>query len=264
MITDFVVGFSVALNGFLLALFNPQHDVLFLIVFLVGPINDQKIFAVFYVLQGDRIEITLAKGQMINGIKDIGFSNAIRADKTIYFGVVGEGAFRTTGDNLFQALESGSTAGRVVFQGLEKSTESLPCGVSDEGVIKVVASRSHMNSETEEFIAELEKAGRVELVSSGSSLKLCMVAEGCADVYPRIAPTMEWDTAAAQAVVEASGATVVKYDSAVPAASYLTQSAERIELSEDVSSASSAMPHALCSLLYNKENLLNSYFVVSR
>ena len=184
--------------------------------------------------------------------------------KTIYFGIVGEGAFRTTGDNLFQALESGSTAGRVVFQGLEKSTESLPCGVSDEGVIKVVASRSHMNSETEEFIAELEKAGRVELVSSGSSLKLCMVAEGSADVYPRIAPTMEWDTAAAQAVVEASGATVVKYDSAVPAASYLTQSAERIELSEDVSSASSAMPHALCSLLYNKENLLNSYFVVSR
>ena len=129
--------------------------------------------------------------------------------------------------------------------------------------IRVVASRSHMNPETETFIAALEKQGQVELVSSGSSLKLCMVAEGLADVYPRIAPTMEWDTAAAQAVVEASGGQVVKFDSAVPAASYLTQSAKRTEHSEDNSAL-----HAPCSMLhalsYNKENLLNPFFVVTR
>lgn len=153
--------------------------------------------------------------------------------KTLYIGVVGQGAFRVVGDDLFQTLEVGSADGLAFFQGLEKTSESLPCEASEEGVIKVVASRSHMNAETEKFIAELEKEGRVELVSSGSSLKLCLVAEGSADVYPRIAPTMEWDTAAAQAVVEASGATVVQYGTSDP-------------------------------LAYNKENLLNSYFVVSR
>jgi 3'(2'), 5'-bisphosphate nucleotidase len=86
-----------------------------------------------------------------------------------------------------------------------------------------------------------------------------MVAEGLADVYPRIAPTMEWDTAAAQAVVEASGGRVVKYDPSVPAASYLTQSAERRAQVEEVAPCS--MPRALC---YNKEDLLNPFFVVSR
>ena len=127
--------------------------------------------------------------------------------------------------------------------------------------IRVVASRSHCNDETKAFIAGLEKQGRVELVSSGSSLKLCLVAEGRADIYPRIAPTMEWDTAAAQAVVEAAGGCVVQYDPAVPAASYLTQGSECIEQSE-------ASPHAPCprlhALRYNKANLLNPYFVVAR
>ena len=83
-----------------------------------------------------------------------------------------------------------------------------------------------------------------------------MVAEGSADIYPRIAPTMEWDTAAAHAVVAAAGGQVVKYEPAVPAASYLTQSAERMEQDDST-------PHAPCALRYNKQNLLNPYFVVS-
>lgn len=164
--------------------------------------------------------------------------------KTLYVGVVGEGAFRVTSDDLFQTLETGNAGLSIFFQGLEKSDEKfsrvgkpfewLPCVSPEEGVMRVVASRSHMNAETEAFIAELEKQGRrIELVSSGSSLKLCMVAEGSAEVYPRIAPTMEWDTAAAQAVVEASGARVVQYGTDEP-------------------------------LLYNKENLLNPFFVVKR
>ena len=152
--------------------------------------------------------------------------------KTLYFGIVGQGAFRATGDDLFQCLEKWD--GKVPNIG--NFAEPLPLS-SDlcppTSAVRVVASRSHMNPETEEFIAELEKQGRVELVSSGSSLKLCMVAEGRADVYPRIAPTMEWDTAAAQAVVEASGGTVVQYGIGEP-------------------------------LCYNKENLLNPFFVVSR
>ncbi len=70
------------------------------------------------------------------------------------------------------------------------------------GNLRVVASKSHLNAETSEFIRRL---GSVSLIQAGSSLKLCRVAEGAADVYPRLAPTCEWDTAAAQAVVEGAG-----------------------------------------------------------
>ncbi len=95
-----------------------------------------------------------------------------------------------------------------------------------------VASRSHLSAETESFINTLkEKHGQVELISSGSSLKLCIVAEGKADVYPRLAPTMEWDTAAGHAIAEAAGKQVLDYTTGMP-------------------------------LTYNKENLLNPSFIV--
>ncbi len=76
--------------------------------------------------------------------------------------------------------------------------------------IAVVASRRHGAEAVERLLAKLEKAfGRVETRGMGSSLKLCLVAEGSADLYPRLAPTSEWDTAAAQAVVEAAGGRVI-------------------------------------------------------
>lgn len=98
--------------------------------------------------------------------------------------------------------------------------------------VRVVASRSHMNEETEKFIENIkEEFGDAETVSVGSSLKLCMVAEGKADIYPRLAPTKEWDTAAAHAIVNAAGKKVFRYDT-----------------NEE--------------LIYNKENILNPWFVV--
>lgn len=130
--------------------------------------------------------------------------------------------------------------------------------------LRVVASRSHCNDETREFIQALEeKHGAAELVSSGSSLKLCMVAEGSADIYPRIAPTMEWDTAAAQAVVEAAGGRVVQYDSAVPAASYLNGFNDLNEAQSAVSTSPETSGR-LNNLSYNKPDLLNPFFVVYR
>lgn len=71
----------------------------------------------------------------------------------------------------------------------------------------VVGSRSHANPALERYLAQL---GRHELISMGSSLKFCAVAEGKADFYPRLGPTSEWDTAAAHAVVVAAGGSVVK------------------------------------------------------
>ena len=85
---------------------------------------------------------------------------------------------------------------------------ALP-GERVNGGLRVVASKSHCNDETLAYIqAEEERFGPADRVARGSSLKLCMIAESAADVYPRLAPTMEWDTAAAQAVVEGAGGVV--------------------------------------------------------
>ncbi len=109
----------------------------------------------------------------------------------------------------------------------------------------VVASKSHLSDETKNFINDLKrKYKNLVLNSKGSSLKLCMVAENKADIYPRIAPTMEWDTAAAHAIVLESGKSVYQYDQTISALKYINNS------------------RSLKKLVYNKENLLNPYFVV--
>ncbi|MBW2937449.1 3'(2'),5'-bisphosphate nucleotidase CysQ [Aureisphaera sp. CAU 1614] len=97
--------------------------------------------------------------------------------------------------------------------------------------IKIVGSRSHLNDATKEYISEIERHNNVEIVSKGSSLKFCLVAEGNAHLYPRFAPTMEWDTAAGQAICEAVGVSVIDQNTKLP-------------------------------LCYNKENLLNPHFLV--
>lgn len=101
--------------------------------------------------------------------------------------------------------------------------------------IRVVGSKSHMNDETRNYVDRLRSQSEMDVtvLSRGSSLKLCMIAEGEADVYPRYAPTMEWDTAAGQAICEAAGAEVLQKDSGEP-------------------------------LQYNKEDLLNPHFIVKR
>lgn len=105
---------------------------------------------------------------------------------TAYWGGQGLGAWR-------------AEAGRV---DPIRVPEPVPAG----GSYRVVASKSHLNAETSEFIARL---GEAKLVQAGSSLKFCRIAEGAADVYPRLAPTCEWDTGAAHAVLEGAGGHVV-------------------------------------------------------
>jgi len=78
----------------------------------------------------------------------------------------------------------------------------------------IVASRSHLSTETDDFIDEMKsKHGDIYMISKGSSLKICMVAEGLADCYPRFSPTMEWDTAAGQAICSASGFELIDWKS---------------------------------------------------
>ena len=80
-------------------------------------------------------------------------------------------------------------------------------------VVRIVASKSHLNTETKDFIKRID--GDIELVQAGSGLKFLKIAEGQADLYPRLAPTCEWDTAAAHAVLEGAGGTVTQVDGAI-------------------------------------------------
>ncbi len=87
----------------------------------------------------------------------------------------------------------------------ENGTQPIAVQSNRRAVARVAGSRSHAGDSLKRF---LERLGEHEIVSMGSSLKLCLVAEGVADIYPRLGPTSEWDTAAAQAVVEAAGGKV--------------------------------------------------------
>jgi 3'(2'), 5'-bisphosphate nucleotidase len=91
----------------------------------------------------------------------------------------------------------------------EGAVQPISVAPPHEGELRVVASRSHSDEKT---TALLQKLPPRCVVSSGSSLKFCMVAEGSADFYPRLGPTMEWDTAAAQCVLESAGGRVVQCD----------------------------------------------------
>jgi 3'(2'), 5'-bisphosphate nucleotidase len=106
----------------------------------------------------------------------------------------------------------GLGAFRIDSQG-ERPIGTSPVPSKQGHPLRVVASRSHGSEEVERCIDRLQQHfGLVERRSMGSSLKLCLVAEGQADIYPRLAPTSEWDTAAAHAVVEAAGGIVLDED----------------------------------------------------
>lgn len=151
---------------------------------------------------------------------------ALVRGQTPVLGVV----FQPVGDHLYWSSEKigawkSSAGGEAVrLAGGEHYTTKAE--------VTVVASRSHLTDEVRDFIAALEAEGKqVEFHSAGSSLKLCLVAEGAADVYPRLGPTMEWDTAAAHAIALGAGRQVNEHGTGE-------------------------------ALRYNKENLLNPFFVV--
>lgn len=154
-------------------------------------------------------EFTVNIALVENGVPVLG-AIYVPVQEVLYAGIVGLGACRET----------------------ENSRQSLPCDLSHEGFV-VVASRSHLSPETEAYIDGLRaEHDDVRMVSSGSSLKICLVAEGAADVYPRFAPTMEWDTAAGDAIARAAGCQVLDAETRQP-------------------------------LVYNKEDLHNPWFIVS-
>lgn len=134
----------------------------------------------------------------------------------LYFAEKGNGSFRVSNTNVGEISE------------MINRSKRLPLPL-DKKKYTVVASRSHLSQETKDYITALNKD--VDLILSGSSIKICLVAEGSADCYPRFAPTMEWDTAAGHAI-------------ALYAGKQVWQSDEK------------------ASVVYNKEDLLNPWFIV--
>jgi 3'(2'), 5'-bisphosphate nucleotidase len=151
----------------------------------------------------------------------------------LYVGIPGEGSWM-----------SDKPKKAVTLENVKKSGRPMPVsGPEFKSPYKVVASRSHLNPETEQYLEQIKEAeGEIEIVSKGSSLKLCMVATGEADVYPRLGPTMEWDVAAAHAVVSGAGKHVYRLKEG-------ESEKERWEKDGE--------------LHYNKKNLLNPYFLVT-
>lgn len=146
----------------------------------------------------------------------------VPAKKTLYFGSSQHGSYKLQNVELTYST----------FDELIAKATKIP-QKNNDNIYRIVASKSHFNEDTKKFIEDLEKKhDKIELVNAGSSLKLCLVAEGSADIYPRYAPTMEWDIAAGHAIVKAAGGKVIKASD-----------------NTDVD--------------YNKENLLNPYFVVT-
>jgi len=126
----------------------------------------------------------------------------------IYYGIKGVGSFKLLGE--------------------KKTQLSIPSKDMFLPQIRIVASSSHMNEQTRNYIQQFRDP---IIVNTGSSIKLLWVAEGKADLYPRLGPTYEWDTCAAHAVVKYAGGYVLKFEDSL-------------------------------ELTYNKENLLNPFFVV--
>lgn len=141
-----------------------------------------------------------------------------------------------TGELYFSSKEMGAFKVKVDLENYDidsliSNGDKLPLQ-RDDKTYTIVASRSHMSPETQDYVQQMKnKHGDVNLISKGSSLKLCMVAEGQADCYPRFAPTMEWDTAAGQAICEHAGFQVIDWGTKE-------------------------------NMLYNREELLNHWFLV--
>lgn len=165
-------------------------------------------------------------------------------------GRVGDGVFGThqpiagilyvpVGDTLYFAWNGGGsyklaearTFNNTSALKLAALAQRLPLPMSRD-TFTIVASRSHNSPDTDTFIARMEKQhGRIALTSMGSALKICLVAEGAADAYPRYAPTMEWDTAAGHAIANEAGKQLIDVTTDAP-------------------------------MRYNKTSLVNNWFIV--
>jgi len=180
---------------------------------LVDPLDGTKEF----IKRNDEFTVNIAlikNGQPIAGVIYAPVSGEL------YAGIPGTGAWKYLNPPL-----------DLTFHNMQLDGIKLP-EIQKTNEFVVTVSRSHLNQETEVYLEELRKKhGLISLINKGSSLKICMIAEGSANIYPKLGRTMEWDTAAGHAIVKASGKNIFLLDMKT-------------------------------ELTYNKENLQNPHFVV--
>ena len=145
----------------------------------------------------------------------------VPVSKTLYF----------TSDNSSKSYKALLKTNTIIIDEIFNNAVQIFPTQKNNNILRIVGSRSHLNDTTKNYISKIEKKNKTRIVSKGSSLKFCLVAEGEAEIYPRFAPTMEWDTAAGQAICEAVGVKVTDVTTNEP-------------------------------LKYNKQNLLNPHFLV--
>lgn len=187
-------------------------------LWIVDPLDGTKEF----VKQNGEFTVNIALVERFSPVLGVIY---VPVEGTLYLGVQGLGAFRLDRVKCEEEFSS--------WDQLLEQARRLP--LEKDRPFRMVGSRSHMNDDTVAFFEEMrEQYPDLEVISRGSSLKICMVAEGEADVYPRFAPTMEWDTAAGHAIVREAGF-------------------EMYQAQED------GIP-----LQYNKKDLLNPWFIVQK
>ena len=196
-------------------------------LWIVDPLDGTKEF----VKRNDEFTVNIALVR--NQVPELGVI-FVPVKNRLYFGCLDTGAYLLEDTRMLSRLCVPEEPAETLpgLSEVIRNSRRLPVGKPDRSPYVIVGSRSHRTPEVEAFVEDQKKYHeQVEFVSAGSSLKFCLVAEGNAAVYPRLGPTMEWDTAAGHAIATASGAKVYRADNGGP-------------------------------LLYNRADLLNPWFVV--
>jgi len=184
---------------------------------LVDPLDGTKEF----IKRNGEFTVNIA---LIEGTAPIMGFIYLPVHKVLYYAMKNGGSWCITNTDRISALKT--------KEDILNISKRLPDENNKKRNFTIVASRSHNSPETEAFIEQAKaKHGKVDIVSAGSSIKFCLVAEGKADAYPRFAPTMEWDSAAGQIIAEEAGKKVLIGNSVTP-------------------------------LSYNKQSLVNPHFLV--
>ena len=172
-------------------------------------------------------EFTVNIAYVKNGVPEAGVIY-IPVKEELFFADTEKGAYKLSNEDGLLTRINENKEPDCTLEVLIEKAQKLPYPTPHEGFM-IVASRSHLNAETEEYIERMKKehAGRE---AGSKSRSLSLIAEGVADVYPRFAPTMEWDTAAGHAIIRAAGKEVYQANTDKP-------------------------------LIYNKEDLLNPWFI---
>ena len=196
-------------------------------LWIVDPLDGTKEF----IKRNDEFTVNIALveyGQPTLGVIFVPVKNVL------YFAAQDFGAFKLEDPPLDRIIDLQSAEDSGLLDELASASTRLPLPQDNTRPLTIVGSRSHAGPELEDFVEQKrQEHGQIEFMSAGSSLKICLVAEGAADLYPRMGPTCEWDTAAGQAIAEVAGAKLLDLKTGEP-------------------------------LRYNRADLLNPWFIVRR